>query len=286
MNNRMQKVLVFGPTGMLGHEMVMTLKELGMSIQTAGRTMADIEFDVEDANFSDERFQGFDYFVNCIGLTTHNIKESDPASVESARLLNTEFPKRLEAVALDTGTRVIQIATDCVFSGTKGNYLETDIHDAKDVYGVTKSQGEISSPSFMHLRSSIIGRELKGKKSLLEWVIGQSENVKVPGFTDRIWNGVTTTAFAKVVAGVISKDTFRPGVWHLVPANKLSKLELVGGIAKALGRSDLKITPAESGTSKDLTLSTNHPEFNKILWKDAGYQEIPSIEDLLDEISD
>jgi len=229
---------------------------------------------------------GFDYFVNCIGLTTHNIKESDPASVESARLLNTEFPKRLEVVALNSGTRVIQIATDCVFSGAKGNYLETDIHDAKDVYGMTKSQGEISSPSFMHLRSSIIGHELKGKKSLLEWVSGQSENAKVPGFTDRIWNGVTTTAFAKVVAGVISNDTFRAGVWHLVPANKLSKFELVGGIAKALGRSDLEITPVESGTSKDLTLSTNHPEFNKTLWKDAGYQAIPRIEDLLDEISD
>ncbi len=195
----------------------------------------------KNADFTDYRFTGFDYFVNCIGLTTHNIDESDPESARAANLLNAEFPKLLAEFSSTAGTKVIQIATDCVFSGAKGKYLETDLHDAQDVYGTTKSKGEVSSPALMHLRSSIIGRELKGKKSLLEWVNGQQKGASIPGFTDRLWNGVATTAFSKVVAGVIREGTFKPGVWHLIPANALTKAELVEAIARALGRVDLEV---------------------------------------------
>ena len=280
-----KKVLVFGPSGMLGHEMVRVLKTSGLLVQTAGRSSADIQFDVESADFSDERFRGFDYLVNCIGLTTHNIDESDPESIRAANLLNAEFPKLMSEFAINSEARVIQIATDCVFSGAKGGYIETDVHDAKDVYGTTKSTGEVSLPEFMHLRSSIIGRERKGKKSLFEWVNQQPKNAAIPGFTDRLWNGVTTTAFAKVVAGIVGQNTFRPGVWHLIPANKVTKAELVEALAEALGRTDLEMVPAESGTPKDLTLATNDPEFNQLLWNNAGYQSIPTIEELLTEIS-
>jgi dTDP-4-dehydrorhamnose reductase len=270
---------------MLGHEMVRVLKESGLSVQTAGRSSAEIPFDVENADFTGEQLTGFDYVVNCIGLTTHNIDELEPESARAANLLNAEFPKLLAEFAFNSGTRVIQIATDCVFSGTKGGYTETDLHDAQDVYGTTKSKGEVSSPVFMHLRSSIIGRELKGKKSLLEWVNDQPKGAVIPGFTDRLWNGVTTTAFSKVVAGVILEGTFKAGVWHLIPANALTKAQLVEAIAKSLGRTDLEIAPEESGTPKDLTLATNHPDFNQLLWNNAGYQSIPAIEELLNEIS-
>jgi dTDP-4-dehydrorhamnose reductase len=71
----------------------------------------------------------------------------------------------LAIFAEDSGAKVIQIATDCVFSGSNGSYLETDPHDATDVYGKTKSDGEIESSAVMQLRCSIIGRENKGKKS-------------------------------------------------------------------------------------------------------------------------
>jgi dTDP-4-dehydrorhamnose reductase len=278
------RVLVFGPTGMLGHEMVKVLRGRGFEVITAGRSDSDIFFEVGGSDFSELRLRGFDYIVNCIGLITHNINESDPRSVASAKLLNAEFPMRLADFAKETGSKLIQIATDCVFSGSKGGYVETDTHDATDVYGMTKSAGEIESPNSMHIRASIVGRELHGKKSLLEWVKGQPKSAKVPGFTDRLWNGVTTTAFAKVVAGIISGDAFSPGVSHLVPKDNVSKFELVSMIASALGRSDLEITPSESGLAKDLTLATDHPEVNLGLWQAAGYGELPTIKELIAEI--
>ena len=279
------KVLVLGNSGMLGHEMVRVLKQEGVAVSTAGRTGADIEFDVSKMDLGDSRLQGFDYLINCIGLTTHNINESDPASVSRAKQLNTEFPKQLASFAESSGAKVIQIATDCVFYGSKGSYLETDPHDATDVYGKTKSDGEIDSSAVMQLRCSIIGRENKGKKSLLEWVIGQPQGATVPGFTDRHWNGVTTTAFARVVAGIILSSGFKAGSRHLIPADQMTKFELVSEISKAFGRDDLEVSPKASGVAKDLTLSTIDPEFNLRLWAAAGYQSIPSIKELIAEIA-
>jgi dTDP-4-dehydrorhamnose reductase len=265
--------------------MVRVLKQEGIDVTTAGRSGADIEFDVSKIDLSDARLKGYDYLINCIGLITHNIDEANSNSVLRARQLNTEFPKQLARFAEGSGAKVIQITTDCVFSGSKGSYLETDSHDAIDVYGKTKSEGEVESLAVMQLRCSIIGREQKGKKSLLEWVIGQPHGATVSGYTDRHWNGVTTTAFAKVVAGIIQSSSFRAGTRHLVPAGQMTKFELVSKISDAFGREDLKVSPKASGVAKDLTLSTIDPEFNDELWGAAGYQSIPSIKELITEIA-
>jgi dTDP-4-dehydrorhamnose reductase len=279
------KALVFGHSGMLGHEMVRVLKLSGISVTTAGRSGADIDFDVARLDFSQSRLSGFDYIINCVGLTTHNIDESDAMNVESAKLLNTEFPKQLIELAEKTGGRLIQIATDCVFSGAKGGYLETDPRDASDVYGHTKALGEVSSPMAMHIRCSIIGREIRGKKSLLEWVVGQPKDATIPGFTDRRWNGVTTTAFSKVVAGIILNSLFRAGTYHLIPAVEMTKLELVTAIKNAFNRSDIEVVAQGSGVAKDLTLSTLDSDFNLALWRAGGYKSIPTIEQLIAEIA-
>lgn len=279
------KVLVLGPTGMLGHEMVRTLKANHIEVKTAGRSGSDVYLDAYDAGFPNSMLQGFDYIVNCIGLTTHNINLDDQSSVAAARVINSEFPRKLIEFAEGDGAKVIQIATDCVFSGAAGRYVESDAHDAIDTYGTTKSEGEVPSTNSMHLRSSIIGRELRGKKSLLEWVLNQPRQARIPGFTDRMWNGVTTTAFSKVVAGIVSSGDFKSGVWHLVPKDFLSKFDLVSLIAKHFGRSDLDIVPSESGNPKDLTLSTLHPELNHSLWVGGDYGLPPTIEKLIVEMA-
>ncbi len=280
------KAIVLGPSGMLGHEMVKTLRTFGIEVKTAGRIDSDVYFDAQSGDFTDLKISGFDYVVNCIGLTTHNIDEGNSESVATAEEINTDFPISLARAVENGGVRLIQIATDCVFSGSRGGYLETDSHDAIDVYGRTKSNGEVLSPSVMHIRSSIIGREQRGKKSLLEWTLGQPNDAQVPGFTDRMWNGVTTLAFSRVVAGVILKDGFVSGVSHLCPADKVSKFELVSLIASRFGRHEINVNPERSGVGKDLTLSTVHPKRNLEFWLSAGYQRIPTIQELIAEISD
>jgi dTDP-4-dehydrorhamnose reductase len=172
-----------------------------------------------------------------------------------------------------------------VFSGRTGHYLETDSHDAEDVYGKTKSLGEVVSDNVMHIRVSTIGRELGRSTLLLEWVLSHPHGETIPGFTDHFWNGVTTNHFAKVVKGVIEKDGFRSGLSHLVPADELSKADLVRQIASAFGRSDLIVKDTDSGKPINRTLSTTDPAFNQRLWAGAGYPNIPTIEQLIAEIA-
>ena len=56
-------------------------------------------------------------------------------------------------------------STDCVFSGKEGNYKETSIPDADDIYGLSKRLGEIEDKNALTLRTSIIGHELNTQKA-------------------------------------------------------------------------------------------------------------------------
>jgi dTDP-4-dehydrorhamnose reductase len=281
------KVLILGGTGMLGHAVLEEFGGFSGDVNSTSRSGSGLSFDVlSDPVDSLAKFVGIgDYIINCLGITKPHINDDNEQDVAKAKLVNSLFPAELASLAEKTGSRVIQIATDCVFSGRKGHYLETDVHDAEDVYGKTKSLGEVISDNVMHIRVSTIGRELGRNTLLLEWVLSHAQGVTVPGYTDHFWNGVTTNHFAKVIRGIIENDGFRSGLSHLVPADELSKADLVRQIARAFGRSDLIVKDTDSGKPIDRTLSTTDPVFNKGLWAGAGYPDIPTIEQLIAEIA-
>ena len=283
----MSKVLILGGTGMLGHAVLEEFESFAGEVAFTSRSGSGIPFDVlsDSVESLAKYLRPEDYIINCLGITKPHIKDDNEQDVARAKLVNSLFPAELASVAESTGSRVIQIATDCVFSGRKGQYLETDAHDAEDVYGKTKSLGEVVSENVMHIRVSTIGRELGRSTLLLEWVLSHAQGATIPGYTDHFWNGVTTNHFAKVVKGVIENDGFRSGLSHLVPADELSKADLVRQIASAFGRTDLIIKGTDSGKPIDRTLSTTDPAFNKSLWAGAGYPDIPTLEQLIADIA-
>jgi dTDP-4-dehydrorhamnose reductase len=281
------KVLILGGTGMLGHAVLEEFGGFSGKVNFTSRSGSGISFDVlSDPIDSLAKYVSHgDYIINCLGITKPHINDENEQDVARARLVNSLFPAELASLAEDSGSRVIQIATDCVFSGRTGHYLETDAHDAEDVYGKTKSLGEVVSENVMHIRVSTIGRELGRSTLLLEWVLSHPHGATIPGYTDHFWNGVTTNHFARVARGIIENDAFRSGLSHLVPADELSKADLVRKIASAFGRSDLMVKDADSGKPINRTLSTTNPDFNRRLWVGAGYPEIPTIEQLIAEIA-
>ena len=283
----MSNVLILGGTGMLGHAVLKEFEGFSGNINLTSRNGSGIPFDVlTDSVDSLAKFVGSDdYIINCLGITKPHINDDNEQDVARAELVNSLFPAELALLAENTSSRVIQIATDCVFSGNKGHYLETDTHDAEDVYGKTKSIGEVVSDNVMHIRVSTIGRELGRSTLLLEWVLSHAQGATIPGYTDHFWNGVTTNHFAKVVRGLIENDGFRSGISHLVPADELSKADLVRQLASAFGRTDLIVKDTDSGKPIDRTLSTTDPAFNQSLWAGSGYPDIPTIEQLIAEIA-
>lgn len=222
--------------------------------------------------------------VNCVGITNKEIRDFEPLSIQNAIEVNSLFPHFLEQAARVAGLRVLQIATDCVYSGSAGNYSETAKPDSSDVYGMTKALGETNSPSVMNVRCSIIGPEWKKASSLFEWVRCQETGAHLPGYVNHFWNGVTASAFGRLALGVSEAEHFLPGTHHLVPQNAVSKFELLGLLAERLGRSDLVIKRTEADVGINRTLKTNSPAINESLWFLAGYDRIPTVQELVAEM--
>ena len=185
----------------------------------------------------------------------------------------------------ELGFRTIQIGTDCVYDGVAGSYDESALHNATDVYGQTKSLGEVPAERFLNLRSSIIGPEIQNKGSLLEWVLSHAAGSAFNGYVDHIWNGVTSRAFARVAAGIIESGNDLSGTYHLVPADVVNKYELSRVILEAFKRTEVAVAPVRTANPIDRSISTMYPDENKRLWSDAGYSAIPSISQMVDEVA-
>jgi dTDP-4-dehydrorhamnose reductase len=283
----MTKVLIIGSTGMLGSAVTEELRSTGLKYEVASRSEGH-KFDAVSGDISwltaQAGLESGDFIVNCIGLTKARIQERDTKSLAMAVELNVNFPMRLAKLAEESGFRVIQVATDCVFSGRMGNYSEDVKHDPLDVYGKTKSLGEIASDSVMHLRCSLIGPE-RGRRSLFfEWVRQQPRNARIYGYINHLWNGLSSKAFGRIVAGTISHNLFSAGVQHLVPEGRVTKDELVRMELAALGRLDVRVQAVEAEESVDRTLATNSPDRNLALFAVGGYEKVPTIAQMVEEI--
>jgi len=152
----------------------------------------------------------------------------------------TKATRAIESSFRRNRARLIQIATDCVYSGAKGGYLESDAHDPLDVYGKTKSLGEPFDGSMLNVRCSIIGPELKGTVSLLEWFLANPDGAELNGFAHHRWNGVTTLQFAQLCETIIAGNAYEAllrvsHTHHFVPNDALDKFELLCEMQRAYG---------------------------------------------------
>ena len=228
--------------------------------------------------------EGYDWIINAIGMNKQFIHDDNPMEVERAIRVNALFPHWLARKAGESGARVLQIETDCVYSGREGHYTEDAPHDSLDVYGKTKSLGEVRSSNVFHLRCSLIGPELKNHVSLLDWFLGQPLGAKVTGFTNHRWNGLTSLHFARICHGVIKNNLKLPHVHHIVPADEMTKAEMLGEFARVYGRGDVRIERRETALAIDRTLRTKNETLNRCIWEAAGFPGPQSIADMIREM--
>jgi dTDP-4-dehydrorhamnose reductase len=204
---------------------------------------------------------------------------------EPAMLINALFPHRLARMAEESHTQILQIATDCVFSGREGGRVESSPHDALDVYGKTKSLGEVRAPHVHHLRCSIIGPDRRKKISLLEWFLHEPRAASVPGFTNHRWNGITTYHFARICAGILRSRATLSGLQHIVPEGWMTKHELLKLLSQVYERKDIQVVRTEAKQAVDRTLETVNPIENCRLWSLGGYRHPPSIPEMVRELA-
>ena len=223
-----------------------------------------------------------DWIINCIGITKPYIHDDKPIEVARAIYVNSLFPWEL---AIHCKGKILQIGTDCVYSGQKGNYDESCQHDATDSYGKTKSLGEVQALNVQLLRTSIIGPEPQRSAFLVEWLLSKGINSHCDGYVNHHWNGITTLHFAKICQGIITNNSSLLSFRHVVPTGMISKDQLLKAIATCYNRADIVFDLMNTGKNINRVLSTNFPDDNQKLWELAGYPIPPTIPDMIQELS-
>lgn len=262
------RVMVLGATGMLGYAMFRVLSaESGLSVYGTARSenyrrlfsnelygQVRVGVEVENHDILIETFSAVrpDVVVNCVGLVKQHTEISDPLR---ALPINALLPHRLAALCLVVGARLVHISTDCVFSGARGGYRESDFPDADNLYGRSKLLGEVDCTHAITLRTSIVGHELSGQRSLLGWFLAQQEPVR--GFARAIFSGLPTCELARVVLRHVLPHPHLHGLYH-VASRPISKLELLQLIARTYGKV-IEIIPSDEVV---INRSLNAERFN------------------------
>jgi len=169
-----------------------------------------------------------DMIINCCGITKHVPDSSNFIKVVK---LNSLLPHLLSNICSQLNIRFVQVSTDCVFSGLKGNYTEQDIPDPIDFYGQSKHLGEVDYHSHLTIRTSTIGHEINSQNGLLEWFLNQKS---CEGFEKAIFSGITTLELAKIINEIILTNDSIKGMYHIssVPIDKYSLLRLISNVYK------------------------------------------------------
>ena len=265
----MKKVLVLGSTGMLGHQVVLNLTQntdlqvFDLSFRNKFREQT-IICDVTDFKKLELVIEGIKhhFIVNCIGVLIKGSNENPKNSI----LINSYLPHFLVDECDRIGAKLIHISTDCVFSGKKGGYLESDFKDAGDVYGRSKALGEFNSKRHLILRTSIIGPELKKNgEGLFNWVINQKNEVL--GYSQAFWSGVTTFELANIIKFSLNNDF--SGLINITNGEKISKFKILELLKLELNLK-LNVIPFEE-KKVDKSLKSNYEGF---FYKYKKYDEM------------
>jgi dTDP-4-dehydrorhamnose reductase len=279
------RVLIVGATGMLGHKLMQILATRFTATGTLRRDVSNLAdhpvlkkmtliggVTADDLKGVTQAIENSrpDVVINCIGIVKQVPAAQDPLQSIS---INALFPHQLAKICQQKNIRMIHMSTDCVFSGHRGNYSETDLSDAEDLYGKTKYLGEVDYPECLTIRTSIIGRELETKHGLIEWFLSQ-ESKTVPGYKKAIFSGLTTLALSEIIAEILADHPRLSGVYQ-VASEPISKYDLLNLVNKIY---DLKIR-----IEPDETI-INDRSLNPEKFKKETNIKIPSWEYMIEEM--
>ena len=273
--NKKIKFLIFGSQGMAGKTIATYLNEQGHDVTGFSRNISnDFKYIIGDVTNKElvEKVikEGeYDTIINCIGIL-NNFAEENP---EMAVYLNSYFPHLLVSLTKNSNTQIIHMSTDCVFSGKKGGYVESDFPDGDTFYDRTKALGEISDDKNLTLRNSIVGPDIKESGiGLFNWFMKQEGTIK--GYTNAKWTGLTTLELAKIMEKAAIERT--SGLINMVHKESISKYDLLKLFNKYVRNDSLTIEPFEGFVADKSLVRTNFS---------LGYV-VPDYETMISEMAD
>ncbi|MDO8241162.1 MAG: SDR family oxidoreductase [Candidatus Moranbacteria bacterium] len=269
-----KKILILGADGMAGN-MIKTFleeKEYDVYATTRKETMEknsffDVLGDFKELEVIIDRIEP-NFVINCIGVLNQFAEDNKSGAV----LINSFLPHYIDSLSEKYQFKFVHISTDCVFSGEKGDYGETDFADATSFYGKTKSLGEVNNERSVTFRTSIVGPDVNEKGlGLFNWFMQQKGETK--GFSKVIWTGVTTLELAKAIEK--SFDWNVTGLYHLVNNEKINKYDLLNLFKKYMSKDIVIKEDSAYVSNKSLINSRTDFDF-----------QIPTYETMIEEMSE
>ena len=217
-------VLVTGSRGLLGSTIVSIGKEKGVNvIPFEGDITIPDDFKAIDQSVK------IDWVIHAAAMTDVNRCEKEP---DLCNRVNVDGTQNAIDFAKSIGAKLLFISTVSVFSGTEGDYKESDIPGPVGAYNVSKANAEkivLEYPQGIVVRINIIGIHKDGSrgKNFLEWAIDsakQNKDVKI--FNDVWMNPLSSVTLAEMLIGMLSKDLSGNRILHLGSINHLSKAEV------------------------------------------------------------
>ncbi len=281
------RILILGGNGMIGHKMYQiiskTHKDTWVTLRNNIKTYTYSHLYHPNKLIDDINLLNFenlkkclneinpDVIINACGIT---IRRGVNKNLSNSIILNSALPHFLNEWVLINNKRLIHFSTDCVFSGRKDFYIEEDIKDATDIYGQTKSLGEvINSSNTITLRGSMIGRELENKTELLEWFLKQKQK-NISGYSKVIYSGISTIKMAEIVLKIINEFPKLSGIYN-VSSKAISKMNLLILFNKYFQTNII--------INKDSSYVSNKTLISKKIFNEIGIEQ-PSWEDLIIEL--
>lgn len=283
------KILVMGANGLIGSTIFKVLSG-SSQFEVFGTVRSDVNLSIFENDSKNKIFAGVDVksdsylidillkvkpsiIINCIGLTKHRKEGSD---IISAVSINSLFPHKLFQFCQMIDARFIHISSDCVFSGSRGDYLETDLPDSLDLYGKSKALGEVVSGKALTLRTSTIGHEINTKHGLLEWFLDQTGSCK--GFKKAIFSGIPTISLAHIIKDYVIPNEALIGLYH-VSAPPINKFDLLNLVAKVYNKKiniqadeDFQVDRSLNSTKFNLATGYVSPDWDSLIRAMRKYQ--------------
>lgn len=255
------KFLVLGCNGMAGHMLSLYLKEGGYEVDGFARKESPfihtVLGDARDTGLLRNIIEKGNYraVINCIGV----LNKFAELNHEAAVFLNSYVPQFLAKITEKLATQIIHISTDCVFSGSRGCYTESDFPDGKLFYDRSKALGELDNEKDITFRMSIVGPDANEKGiGLINWFMQQQGKVK--GYKNAMWTGQTTLQLAKTIEHAARQRVH--GLYNMVPEDKISKYDMLVLFNQYLRSKPIEIEPEENFRTDKSLKRTNYGLFS------------------------
>ena len=215
------KLLIIGRTGQLGSALIEDATVWGCQVYAPDRK----ELDISDrAAFTDavESFRP-DFVINTAAYHDLPACEREPAK---AFEINCLAVNRMADICRQNGAWFISFSTDYVFDGAKKQpYLETDIPDPLQIYGISKLAGEYAAFSRAPESSIIIrtcglyglkGSSSKGGNFVDNRILDARRGSRIEISSDQTVSPTFAGDLSIAVMQLMMGQSRSPGIYHLV----------------------------------------------------------------------